>query len=77
MSGYLDDRSQSAGSDMMGYGTQSSANSNGGWPTGALIATALLAALLLAGTLGFTVRRVRRRSDSRGRGVAAAGRPIR
>jgi hypothetical protein len=68
MSGYLDDQSQSAGSDMMGYGTVSSANSNGGWPTGALVATALLAALLLAGILGFTVARLR----GRGRGALGA-----
>jgi hypothetical protein len=74
MSGYLDDQSQSAGSGMMGYGTGSSANSNGGWPTGTLVAAALLAALLLAGILGFTVRTLRSHSRGRGRRSRTADR---
>ena len=46
MSGYLNDQSQSTGSGMMGDYSGSSANSSSGeWPTGAVLATALLPAL--------------------------------
>lgn len=58
MSGYLSDHSRSTGSAMMGYGRQSSATSNGGWPAGALVATAILAALLLAGIFAFALPRL-------------------
>jgi hypothetical protein len=75
MSGYLNNQSQSTapytGAGMMGYyGTQSSASSTDGWPTGAIVATAILAALLLAGTLALGVQMLRHR------GQRARGRPI-
>jgi len=57
---------------MMGS-TAVSANSTDGWPTGALVASAVLATLLLAGVLGLTVPRLR----SRSRAAAAAGRATR
>jgi hypothetical protein len=66
MSGYLNSQSQSqstggytTGGGMMGYGTGSPANSSSGWPTGAIVAVAILAALLLAGTIVLVVRRPR------------------
>jgi hypothetical protein len=65
MSGYLSGQSQSTGPyttgpGMMGNGTGPLASSSGGWPTGAIVATAILAALLLAGTLALALPRLRR-----------------
>jgi preprotein translocase subunit SecG len=78
MSGYLNSHGQSQstgphpGTGMMGaYGTQPSANSTGGWPTGAIIATAVLAALLLAGALALGVPMLRRRGGQPTRGPAS------
>jgi hypothetical protein len=56
MSGYLNSQSQgtqpyTGGPGMMGSGTLTSANSSGGWPTGAIVAIAVLAALLIGGLL--------------------------
>jgi heme/copper-type cytochrome/quinol oxidase subunit 4 len=69
MSGYLGSHGQSAspytvGPGMMGY-YQTSAKSSGGWSTGAIIATAAVAALLLAGALALALPRLRgrRRGD--------------
>jgi hypothetical protein len=67
MSGYLNNQSQSTGPysgvgpGMMGHGTL--ANSSGGWPTGAIVATGILAALLLGAMLGLDVPMLRRRSQ--------------
>jgi hypothetical protein len=72
MSGYLNGASQSTGGSggmmgtgtragMMGYYGTSSASSTGGWPTGAVVATAVLAALLLGGLVAFVVPALRRR----------------
>jgi hypothetical protein len=62
MSGYLNSQSRSqstapytTGGGMMGYGTGSRANSSG-WPTGAIVAVAVLAALLLVGMIVVVVR---------------------
>jgi hypothetical protein len=73
MSGYLNDQSQSTGSGMMGYYPGSSANSSsGGWPTGAVVATVLLAALLLTGILVLTLPRLRNRRPSGNRAARAS-----
>lgn len=75
MSGYLNNRSHSAGPytgigpGMMGHGTL--ANSSGGWPTGAIVATGVLAALLLGAVLGLGLPMLRRRSQ-RPRGQAVS-----
>jgi hypothetical protein len=75
MSGYLGSQSQSTspntgGTGMMGYyGT--STNSTGGWPTGAILATAILAALLLGGILALALPRLRGRGERRPRGGPA------
>jgi hypothetical protein len=71
MSGYLSGGSagsSTVASGMMGGGTGSLASgtgspvnsTSGGWPTGAVVAIAVLAALLLAGTLTLTVPSLRR-----------------
>lgn len=55
------------GPGMMGsaYGHTTAANSsNGGWPTGAIVATAVLAALLLAAALALALPKLRRRNRS-------------
>ncbi len=67
MSRYLSGQGQTAsgaglGSGMMGSGYTRSATSSGGWPTGAIIATAVLAALLIGGALALALPRLRRRS---------------
>ena len=78
MSGYLNSQSQGTtpnttlGTGMMGYGTQSSASSTGGWPTGAIVATAVLGALLLVGLLALGVPMLRRRGGQRPRGGPAS-----
>jgi preprotein translocase subunit SecG len=82
MSGYLNTQSQSTGSygTMMGsgngstgyYGTQTSASSSDGWPTGAIVATAVLAALLLGGLVALVVPAFRRRSGRPPRGGPAS-----
>jgi hypothetical protein len=41
-----------------GTGTVASSASGGGWPTGAVVTIAVLAALLVAGALTLTLRRV-------------------
>jgi hypothetical protein len=77
MSGYLNSQSQSTtpytlGPGMMGYyGTQSSTSSTGGWPTGAIVATAILAALLLGGILALALPRLRGRGGQRPQGDPA------
>jgi hypothetical protein len=73
MSGYLNSQGQGAtpytgGPGMMGYGTLTSANSSGSWPTGAIVAIAVLAVLLIGGLLLALPR-------LRGRGNAPRGRP--
>ncbi|MFI4977259.1 MAG: hypothetical protein ACHQC8_01055 [Solirubrobacterales bacterium] len=78
MSSYLSGQSQSAGPytagpGMMGYGTRPLANSSSGWPTGAIVATAALAALLLGVALALGMPMLRRRSQ-RPRGRPAAQR---
>ena len=71
MSGYLNSQSQSTtpnttlGPGMMGYGAQTSATSSDGWPTGAIVATAVMAALLLAGALRLGLPMLRRRNAQR------------
>jgi hypothetical protein len=74
MSGYLNSQSQSpytGGTGMMGYhGT--SASSTGGWPTGAILATAILAALLLGGILALALPRLRGRGGRQPRGGPAS-----
>lgn len=78
MSGYLNSQSQGTtpnttlGTGMMGYRTQSSASSTGGWPTGAIVATAVLGALLLVGLLALGVPMLRRRGGQRPRGGPAS-----
>jgi hypothetical protein len=66
MSGYLNSQSQSQGTvpytngfGMMGYRAGPLANSSSGWPTGAIVAVAILAAPLLAGMIVLVVRRPR------------------
>jgi hypothetical protein len=88
MSGYLNGASQRAGgyggmmgtgtgtvtgNGIMGYnGTQASASSSEGWPTGAIVATAVLAALLLGGLVALAVPALRRRSGRPPRGGPAS-----
>jgi hypothetical protein len=66
MSGYLNSQSQGTapntiGPGMMGYGIGTSANSSSSWPTGAIIAVAILAALLIGGALALALHRLRGR----------------
>jgi hypothetical protein len=49
-----------------GYGYTPAASSSGGWPTGAVIAVAALAALLLGGLAALSVPRLRRRPPTAG-----------
>ena len=86
MSGYLNSQSHGTGAHgtmmgtatgtgtgMMGYyGTQSSASSESGWPTGAIVVTAVLAALLLGGVVALAVPMLRRRSGRGPRGGPAS-----
>jgi hypothetical protein len=73
MSGYLNSQSQgtapyTVGPGMMGYGIGTSANSSSSWPTGAIVAVAILAALLVGGLLAVALPRLRQRGQSpRGR----------
>jgi hypothetical protein len=65
MSGYLNGASRTTGSaatgsGMMGYATGTTASSSSGWPTGAVVAIAVLAALLIAGTLAIAAPTLRR-----------------
>lgn len=78
MSGYLNSGSRATGAygNMMGtgtgtatstgmmgyYGTQSAASSDSSWPTGAIVATGVLAALLLGGLIALGVPALRRRA---------------
>jgi hypothetical protein len=73
MSGYLNSQSQGSapytvGPGMMGYGIGTSANSSSSWPTGAIVAIAILAALLIGGALALVLPRLH------GRGQAPPGR---
>ncbi len=52
------------GPGMMGYGYTPNANSGDGWPTGAVIAVAVLGALLIGGLAALTLPRVRKRGHS-------------
>jgi hypothetical protein len=79
MSGYLNGQSQGTtpnttlGTGMMGYyGTQTSSGSTSGWPTGAVVATAVLGALLLAALVGLGVAMLRRRGGQRPRSGPAS-----
>jgi hypothetical protein len=70
MSRYLSGQSQTSsgsgvGPGMMGYGygNTPTASSSSGWPTGAIIATIVLAALLVGGALAVVLPRLRRRSQ--------------
>jgi hypothetical protein len=47
---------------MMGYGYTPAATSSGGWPAGAIIATAVLATLLVGGALAIARQKLRRRT---------------
>jgi hypothetical protein len=72
MSGYLSNRgggsaSSFPGPGMMGYGyATSGAGSSPGWPTGAILAVAVLGGLLLAGVLGLALPRLRDRGGTPG-----------
>lgn len=57
---------------MMGYYGTSSASSTGGWPTGAILATAILAALLLGVILALALPRLRGRGERQPRGGPAS-----
>jgi hypothetical protein len=77
MSGYLNSQSQgtapyTVGPGMMGYGIGTSANSSSSWPTGAVVAVAILAALLLGGILALAWPRLRGRGGRRPRGGPAS-----
>jgi hypothetical protein len=77
MSGYLNDQSQSStphsyGPGMMGNYAASSSGSTDKWPTGAIIATAVLAALLLGGMAALVRPALRRRGGRRPRGGPAS-----
>jgi hypothetical protein len=69
MSGYLNSHittpNTTLGHGMMGYATQTSASSSDGWPTGAIIATAVLAALLLGGLIALLLPALRRHGAQR------------
>lgn len=67
MSAYLNGQGSAGykmGPGMMGYayGSTPASSSSGGWPTGAIVAVAVLAAILIGGAAAVAVPRVRKRS---------------